>query len=211
MKGVLFFVDYYYMKNQLLSITSIFPFVTGKSAAQDTIPSVEQSIMGFQIGESGLVFNYELKLARQFSLRTEAGITLAFYSKERNIWTGEEYKSATVALPSFTVEPRWYYNLNRRMKKGKDITRNRANYISLMVNYAGGWGAIKPSQIDDIPDFIHIIPTYGVRRTLGEHFNYELGGGIGYTFTSGYNHYNHKHRSEDKVLVYLRARFGFDF
>jgi hypothetical protein len=48
------------------------------------------------------------------------------------------------------------------MKKGKDITRNRASYFSLMVNYAGGWGA---SQIDGMPDFININDIWGTQNS----------------------------------------------
>ena len=178
--------------------------------AQDTI-SVEKKIMGIQIGESGAVFTYEFKLANRFALRTEAGMTLAFYSDERNFWTGEVYDNAIVALPSFTVEPRWYYNLGRRVRKGKDITRNRANYFTVSAHYAGGWGAIKSSKTDEVPNFIAIIPMWGMRRTLGQHFNYELGAGIGYMAVSEYNHFDHIHRDKEDVLVFIRTRFGFDF
>jgi hypothetical protein len=184
----------------------------GKSFAQDSIPSVENCIKGIQIGESGLVFNYEFKLTNKFALRTEAGMTLAFFSGDDNWWTGEKQKGSLAALPTFTIEPRFYYNLSRRIRKGKDISRNRANYFSLFANYSGGWGAIKfDNRIDRVPDFIAVVPTWGMRRTLGEQFNYELGAGIGYLHESKFDHFNHTHKSEEEAILFIRARFGFDF
>lgn len=174
--------------------------------------SVEKSIMGIQIGETGLVFNYEFKLANQITLRTEAGYTLAFSTGDDNFWTGEDEKGSTAALPTFTVEPRWYYNLGRRVRKGKEITRNRANYFSVLVNYSGGWGAIKfDNRIDDVPDITTIAPMWGLRRTLGKHFNYEVGAGIGYSYISKFEHFDHTHQSDEGVILVARARFGFDF
>ncbi|MCW4468753.1 hypothetical protein OGH69_07260 [Flavobacterium sp. MFBS3-15] len=201
------------MKIKLLGLIMMAFLCVGKFFAQDSIPSVEKSIKGIQVGESGLVFNYEFKLANQFSLRTEAGLTLAFFTYKDNPWTiSDEGKTYVVALPAFTVEPRWYYNLGRRVRKGKDIIRNRANYFSLMAHYSGGWGAINPNEnIDEVPDFLAIIPTWGMRRTLGNHFNYELGAGLGYMYTSKYNDFGYSHKSEGEMVVYVRARFGFDF
>ncbi len=207
------------MKNKLLGLLLIALLCAGKVAAQDVQstenkenPSVEKSIRGIQIGETGLIYNYEFKLANKITLRTEAGFTLAFFSGDENLWTGEKEKGSVAALPTFTVEPRWYYNLNRRVRKGKDITRNRANYFSLFANYSGGWGAIKfDDRVDQTPNFITIAPMWGMRRTLGKHFNYELGAGIGYYYVSKHEHFTHSHTSDDEIVLIVKARFGFDF
>ncbi len=199
------------MKKKLFVISLLVLSFAEKTIAQDSIPTVERSIKGIQVGETGLIFNYEFKLTNNIALRTEAGFTAAFFSDEKNIWTGQKEKSSTVVLPTFTIEPRWYYNLNRRVRKGKDITRNRANYFSLFLNYTGGWGAVKfDNRVDQVPDFICISPMWGMRRTLGEHFNYELGGGVGYNYITKYDHFDHSHRSDDGITAIVRLRFGFD-
>lgn len=201
------------MKKKLLSLFFLALLFSGKMLAQDSIPSVEKSVKGIQVGDSGLIFNYEFKLANQISLRTEAGLTLTFFTYKDNPWTiSDEGSTYVVAVPAFTIEPRWYYNLERRIRKGKDIIRNRANYVSVMAHYSGGWGAINPNEkIDEVPDFIAVVPTWGMRRTLDKHFNYELGGGLGYIYTSKYNDFGFTHKSEGELLLHVRARFGFDF
>ncbi|AWH85813.1 hypothetical protein HYN59_12170 [Flavobacterium album] len=200
------------MKNTFWAIALTALLFTAKSFGQDSIPSVEKSIKGIQIGDNGLVFNYEFKLSNKFTLRTETGYNVFIFTGDNNWTVGEKDKSSLAALPTFTVEPRWYYNLDRRVRKGKDIARNRANYVSLFVNYNGGWGAFKfDNRIDQAPDFVYIIPEYGLRRTLGQRFNYELGGGIGYKYVTKYNHFDHMHKSYSGVEVTIRARFGFDF
>ena len=203
------------MRNKLIgaALTALL-FVVSITAqtSQDTLtPSVEKSVKGIQIGESGLVLNYEIRLADQFTLRTEVGYTLVFFFGDDNPVFNEDKNSSVAAVPTFTVEPRWYYNLNRRVRKGKDITRNRANYFSLFANYCGGWGAINLSNnIDEVPDFIIVSPMWGMRRTLGQHFNYELGAGVGYSYVGEYKHFTHYHKSDETVALIVRARFGFD-
>lgn len=198
------------MKKTFWALALVLLLSATKSFGQDTIPSVEKSIKGVQIGDSGLIFNYEFKLSNKIALRTEAGYTLAFYSGDDSFFRDE--KGSTVGLPTFTVEPRWYYNLNRRVRKGKDISRNGANYFSLFTNYSGGWGAIKfDNRLDDVPDFITITPMWGMRRTLGQHFNYELGAGIGYGYVSEFKHFDHTHKADNIATIIVRARFGFDF
>lgn len=203
------------MRNKLIGAALTALLFAGSITAQtsqDTLtPSVEKSVKGIQIGESGLVLNYEIRLADQFTLRTEAGYTLIFFFGDDNPVFNEDKNSSVAAVPTFTVEPRWYYNLNRRVRKGKDITRNRANYFSLFANYSGGWGAAKFSiNIDEVPDFIIVSPMWGMRRTLGQHFNYELGAGVGYTYIGEHKHFTHYHRSDETVALIVRARFGFD-
>jgi hypothetical protein len=202
-----------YMKKKFLELALITLLLfAGKAIAQDSIPSVEKSIMGIQVGESGLVFNYELRLAEKFALRTEAGYNVFIFSGDEDWIIGENNKNSVAALPTFTIEPRWYYNLGRRVRKGKDIMRNRANYVSLFVNYSGGWGAIRfDDRIDQMPDIFYITPMWGMRRTLGKHLNYELGAGVGYFYNTQYKHFDHSHRSDEGAMLFIRARFGFDF
>ncbi|MCB0470165.1 MAG: hypothetical protein KDC51_06205, partial [Flavobacteriaceae bacterium] len=57
---------------------------------------------------------------------------------------------------------------------------------------------------------ISIIPTWGIRRNIGSHFNFETGIGIGYV------HYFNKENvvsltEQSDVLVNLHARIGYRF
>lgn len=197
------------MKKTVWAAVLITLLCVGKTVAQDTIPSVEKSITGIQLGD-GLVFTYEHKLSKTIALRAEGGVGLMFIGEEE--WFSNSENTSLALLPTFTLEPRWYYNLGRRVRKGKDIARNRANYFSLYTNYNVGWGAVEvEGNMDETPSMFVVSPMWGLRRTLGKHFNYEVGAGIGYAYVTKYDHFNHYHKANEGAFLYLRARFGFDF
>lgn len=201
------------MKNKLLGLALIALLCAGKMNAQDTEeqkPSVEKEVKGVQIGDPGLVLYYEFKLANQLTLRAEAGYAVGF--KANADWFFDDgSEDGFFALPAFTIEPRWYYNLGRRVRKGKDITGNRANYFSVNTTYYADFGVIKINDVGDVPNFLNIVPMWGMRRTLGKRFNYELGAGIGYVYIGSYVHRGHVHKSDEGAILLLRARFGLGF
>jgi len=65
--------------------------------------------------------------------------------------------------------------------------------------------------MDEAPSIFVAAPMWGLRRTLGKHFNYEVGAGIGYAYVSKYDHFDHYHKSDEGAIFIVRARFGFDF
>ncbi|MEM6684951.1 MAG: hypothetical protein AAF617_04060 [Bacteroidota bacterium] len=142
--------------------------------AQDA--SVEKSIFGVQTGFLGIWVHNEVKLANQFALRTEVGLDAGlFINSDSNI-------DGLALIPALTLEPRWYINLNRRQEKSKRIDGNSGTFISLKTTYHPDWFVITSENKNSytfISD-ISIIPTIGIRRNIGKHFNYEVGGGIGY-------------------------------
>ena len=174
--------------------------------------AVEKAISGIQLGESGLVYYYEFKLDRKITLRAEAGVSLGFFPGEYGLYSDEDEMRSVAVIPVLAAEPRWYYNLERRVRKSKDISRNRANYLSLYTACSGGWGAVKlDNKIDKVPGAFAIAPMWGMRRTIGQHFNYELGAGVGYSYTGKFDHLDHHHKTDSDIFLFVRARFGFDF
>ncbi|WP_443939984.1 hypothetical protein [Pedobacter sp. MW01-1-1] len=97
---------------------------------QDSVPSVEKSIFNIQIGLVGSWVNYEGRLSNPFTIRTEIGLTGAAWETPRY---GDQFYSIA---PNVTVEPRFYYNLGRRLKKGKNIKNNTGNFFSLKTSYS---------------------------------------------------------------------------
>lgn len=166
--------------------------------------SVEKSIFNVQAGAVGLWVNNELKLSNSFTLRTEAGIDLWTYDTT----TGE---SGTFFAPSISIEPRWYYNINKRYTKGKYTANNSANFVTIAVEYYPDLFTLgnHPSYVK-VPEQITIIPKWGMRRSIANsNFTYELGGGIGYI---GYL------SDDDSIIDYgsdigidLHVRIGYTF
>ena len=126
--------------------------------------SVEKSVFGFQLGTNPWNIYYDAKLADKISLHTEIGLGGEYY------WHSS--KDAYMFQPNIIVEPRYYYNLERRVSKGKKIAGNTGNYLGMMFDY--------------IPDVylnkntysrwtgVVAMPSYGIQRRVGKWFEYEL-------------------------------------
>jgi len=169
--------------------------------AQDA--SVEKSIFGIQTGFLGIWVHNESKLSNEFALRTELGLDTGIFGSDVNDFDG------FLLVPAITVEPRWYYNLNRRKNKSKRVDGNSGNFISIKTTYHPDWFEISnENNINFISD-ISIIPTKGIRRNIGNHFNYEAGIGIGYV------HYFEEDnvilRDDNEVTLNLHLRIGYRF
>jgi hypothetical protein len=107
------------MKNFIVLGFVLISFI---AKAQDTQEaekvSVEKSLFGVQIGLVNASFQYEIKLDRKFTLLTEAvlALTTARIDYEDPAIKDE---SSTLIVPYITLEPRWYYGLDRRKRLGK--------------------------------------------------------------------------------------------
>lgn len=165
--------------------------------------SVENSIFGIQTGFLGIWANNELKLSNQFALRSEIGL-------DAGIWGGDYYpKNGYAFTPVITLEPRWYYNLNKRVKKKRSISKNSGNFIALKTSYHPDWFVISNYDNVTIVSDISIIPTWGIRRMIGSHFNYEAGFGIGYVYFFAKNVGYLENKSDAAVNLHLRIGYTF--
>ena len=110
--------------------------------------------------------------------------------------------------PVLTLEPRWYYNLDKGTSKSRPIFGNIGNFVSLKTSYHPDWFVISNSGNVGIISDISITPTWGIRRTLGGNFNYEIGIGIGYGHLfakqAGY-------RYNESEAANLHLRIGYRF
>ncbi len=187
------------MKKTLLTLT--FCGLTLIAKAQNI--SVEKSTFGIQTGFLGIWAHNESKLSNQIALRTELGLDTGIFGSDANNIDG------LILVPTITLEPRWYYNLNKREKKSRRIDGNSGNFISLKTTYHPDWFIISnENNINFISD-ISIVPTWGIRRNVGAHFTYETGIGIGYV------HYFKEDNvilfNESHVAVNLHLRIGYRF
>lgn len=185
------------MKKTLFILSLFLLFQTAK--AQDS--SVEKSVFGAQVGFLGIWAHNEARLFNQIALRTELGF-------DSGIWGGSFYdKTGYVFTPVITAEPRWYYNLNNRKAKSKRIDGNSGNFLSLKTSYHPDWFVISNYENISIVSDLSIVPTWGIRRNIGKHINYEAGIGLGYrrifAKSAGYL------KDEDDLAVNLHLRIGY--
>lgn len=183
-------------KKILFSLMISLIYTVGKSQTA----SVEKSTYGIQTGLLGIWVHNETKLTNQIALRTEIGMNAGIFG-------GDFYpKTGFLMTPVITAEPRWYYNLEKRQSKSKNIAGNSGNFVSLQTSYHPNWFVI--SNYDNLKTFnlITVIPTWGIKRNVGKHFTYETAIGIGYghQFREGYG-------DLEGVSVNLHLRVGYRF
>ena len=165
--------------------------------------SVDQSTYGIQTGFLGIWAHNETKLSNTIALRTELGL-------DSGIWGGDFYDGTGFLLtPVITLEPRFYYNLNKRVNKSRRIDGNSGNFISLKTSYHPDWFVISNTDNISVISDISIVPTWGMRRNIGKHFTYETGIGIGYRYVfakqAGYV------ENDSEAAANLHLRIGYRF
>ena len=171
--------------------------------AQDT--SVENSTFGIQTGFLGFWVHNEIKLSNTIALRTELGLEGQIYKIGRN----ENNTANYILAPVLTLEPRWYYNLNKRANKSKNTEGNSGNFLSLKTSYYPDWFMISNDEGLLLTNQIFAIPTWGIRRNLGKHFMYETGIGLGYAYY--FTKKNGYEENESGAAINLHLRIGYRF
>lgn len=171
--------------------------------AKSQTVSVESSIYGIQTGFLGAWVYNETRLSNEIALRTEIGLDAHIFNNSFMDRTG------FILTPTINLEPRWYYNLNRRVRKSKSIGNNSGNFLSLKGTYRPDLFTVSNYEnISVIPNLL-VVPTWGIRRHIGRHFNYEAGIGVGYNYiftkSAGYL------ENREELAVNLHLRIGYSF
>ena len=171
------------------------------SNAQDT--SVEKSTYGIQARVLGIYAHREVILSNEIALRAEVGM-------DAGLFGGSFYpKNGYLITPVITLEPRWYYNLEKRISKSKNISGNSGNFLTIQTSYHPNLFVISNYDNIEIADQISIIPTWGIKRNIGNHFTYETGIGIGYRYIFAKSVGYTKNEGETAANVHLRIGYRF--
>ncbi|WP_455586942.1 hypothetical protein [Bacteroides sp.] len=149
-----------------------------------------QAVSGHSIKLNGigLAYNYEYAFSPRGTIIFSAGssytygwmLGLDMNSLNEIYITTKDYHLVTGDI---SVEPRFYYNLQKRHRKNKRTFGNSGGYLALNLGYSfpiaitDGWEA---SQI------YSIVPYWGFRR-VWRHFLFDLAGGVGYAGSSNGN------------------------
>jgi len=163
--------------------------------ARSQSASVEKSVFGIQTGFLGIWAHNEARVTNQLVFRSEIGVNAGLAG------------AAVFLQPVITAEPRWYYNLTKRVNESKRTSGNSGNFFSIRTSYHHD-----VHRAADDSDFafnssfksrsISIVPSWGIRRYLGNHFNYEAGVGIGYYHAPG---------GYDDLDLNFHLRIGYKF
>lgn len=167
------------------------------ATAQDTVPQVERAVLRANLLLSPKIEG-EFALSQNATLGARVGSELFTFEQ----WIVDYF---FVLLPSVDVYYRYYYNLDRRLGKGKRIYRNSGNYVSMTALYANGnpiWSE-RPEVDIDGKHFLVAGPVYGLQRTYGKGFFFNLEFGVGYGYADD--------ASGSRLLPIANLRLGWAF
>lgn len=167
--------------------------------------STERQIGGFQVGiidnNLGVTYYHEQMLTNDIALRGEAIVGFGWGNK------------SVVCGPALSIQPRWYYNINKRESSGIDVARNSANFLGLNVSYNLPYNLWYNSDLSQWEsntfkgqDRVNVAANWGIRRAIGSRLNYEVGVGLGYRYYID----NDYRLSNPPLYLSLNLRFGFD-
>lgn len=142
----------------------------------------------------GITYNFENPIALKSTLIVRCGLQGGIgYSSS----FGSNYYYAV--SPAISIEPRFYYNINKRYRRGKLITGNSASFISL-----SSWYIFNPIYEHNVScnSFFVVTPQWGVRKIYWHHLLLEAGLGISYFFDTHGN---------DDLGIMMNLRIGYSF
>lgn len=162
----------------------------------------DPAIWGFQIGNAGIWTYQEIDLSKSISLRNEVGFDTGAHGYNM------QYLSGLSITPTFSLEPRWYYDIKKKVKNTFEAVHNSANFLLLRVTYNPDFKIISTEAGRSVASNVSLIPTWGIRRMLSESINFEAGIGMGYSYTIKSDFSN---PDRHIGIVNLHLRLGMDF
>lgn len=163
--------------NKLLFFTCLLLAGTSMmSSAQ--VSTVNNSAINMELRWGiGPVYTYEYSLGRKFTVLGGAGINYSLIEYINNVFDLDSKNASCLAI-QLNLQPRFYYNLDRRERLERKTLKNSADFFTLDIGYR-----FEPFYISvdiDGKDILWVVPKWGMHRALGEHWLFDLTAGIGY-------------------------------
>lgn len=121
-----------------------------------------------------LGLSYEKKISQQITIYSMLG--LVYYGKGATtyitIFGPSEYYAIT---PQITVQPRFYYNLDKRAASDKNVDNNSANYVGFAARFFHQSFFLSNSdRFSRGPAVLDLMLSYGLQRSFFNRMNFDL-------------------------------------
>lgn len=114
---------------------------------------------------------YEMPLEENLSIDVQLGTAIGYAKSDSSSEFG--------VFPVFQTQLRRYYNLEKRLKKGKKISNNSGNYFAALLEVRSGHSLI--GELDLNEDYAAFAgPVWGLQRIYNSGFKLNLNIGAGY-------------------------------
>lgn len=150
---------------------------TGQSTPSNPTPS---NLLKLDLGLQGIGLTYEPRLSDKLTMDISAGAGGAYDIAESSLTY-----SFILTHPAFyfSLTPKYFYNKEKRIRKGKNTLLNSGNYIGLRLKYA----TPIEKQGDDVRNSFLVNAHWGMQRALGTRWIFNAHAGAGYALDVEYN------------------------
>jgi hypothetical protein len=180
----------------------------GKGTSDAFSGSYLSPLSKIDLGPQGVGVSFERKLGRRTIIDLSLGLGGGYAI------TGKQFKYKVDGLSGpdiyASVNPRIYYNSQKRLSKGKSIERNAGNYIGFRMKYVTDALAENFVVWDAVLFNVH----WGVQRPVGRRwvFNGHIGPGYGFAhsfiFGNRLTGLNHAYPSIELKMSYVFSRLA---
>lgn len=168
-------------------LTTLFAMTFASLSFGQTSAESEAKVEKHQFSYNFLTnVSYEKGIGSKTTLRFSGPISGGvLYSKTSvTIYGHEESEWGYSIRPTLDMQIRHYYDLNKRLRKGKKVSHNSGNYIAGVVGATGP--SILKSDNVYVADFtLTLGAMWGIQRNYGERFMMNVGIGPGVSFYDG--------------------------
>jgi hypothetical protein len=134
-----------------------------------------KTLTKIDIGFQGIGLSYEPRITNKITIDLAAGIGGGNYVSEDRA----DYRwSLLEPAFYFIINPKFYYNRQRRLKKGKTLLNNAGNYLGARIKYATGNHSTNRNYVT-YPALLFNVH-WGIQRPLGERWLLNAHAGLGY-------------------------------
>lgn len=173
----------------------LFLSCTFSLTAQETITAHTEKVWRINFLNPGVELELPTGTYSTFSAGLGVGYGTSYPDLDTSIGNGWIY----VIAPFLDIQEKWFYNLNKRLRKDKNISHNSGNFFSARLLTRG------PSIKDNIrrtSDYDFAVgPTWGIQRRYG---NFHL------LFDAGFIYYFDTKGNGNIFPLMLQLNLGFD-
>jgi hypothetical protein len=172
-------------------------FFSFLSAQNTSTANNLEKLVKLDLGLRGVGITYEPKLSNKMSIELSGGIGGGY-----DISFQEFTYSWNLLDPALyvVVNPKYYYNRNKKQAKGKTTALNSGNYIGLGIKYTSRG----ITENTDVWDALLFNLHWGMQRAIGKGWTFNTHAGVGYAIDA-----TDLSNSSGTIYPALDLRFGY--
>lgn len=161
-----------------VALLSSMPLIA--AAQKDSLP--DNGLKPLQIKGNlilpGIGMSLERKLSPKTTLHAEIDLMGSYYYTYSSYYGGDwGYE----LVPAVRLEERFYYNLRKRLARGKSMRNNSGNFLAVSGSYF--FGPVANRNMRSQWSF-SLQPLWGMQRGVGKHFSFDARFGLGPVYYS---------------------------